>query len=117
MTEDDNVEVVEARVTKTMNSEGGELVLGENQARCLIPRRAIAEGQEIEMSLAKVWTKDYPPMEKDQLAISSMIECGPNRIVFNKPVKLTIPHSAVRPKSEDVQIWCKQEDNSGKCQL
>ena len=100
-------------VSCTIDENGGKLSLPYVKARKVEASLVFPNGAvngELKVSYGECMEDDYPDMEKDEMAVTPVMQCGPEGISFSKAVEITIPHSAVDINVHNVRVWHKEHN-------
>ncbi|XP_030853848.1 uncharacterized protein LOC100892969 [Strongylocentrotus purpuratus] len=76
----------------TMDSEGGDIQLGEGDVQVSLPPGALGE-ETCEVVTVKV--PNHAPeliCDEEEIQASPPVQCTPSGLTFDEPVKLTVPH-------------------------
>ncbi|XP_072051078.1 uncharacterized protein [Amphiura filiformis] len=89
-----------------IDERGGQLSIDGSCARLKIPPGALPKGQGKLITVSLDWVQD-PPLQDNQWVIGPSIQCEPDGLQFNKPVTISLEHSAVNITTGDVIIISK----------
>ena len=79
-----------------VDHKGGKLTIGDTGVSLTIPPQAIPEGRTEGIYIAIMnQEKEHPKVTVKEPLLSPVVMCGPNGLVFNRHVILSLPHCAL----------------------
>ena len=101
------------RKSSIIDHTGGKLTIEGTGASLKIPEGALEVGRKEEITLSLHWRSQNPPhLEDHQFQIGPFVKCQPEGVVFQKPVTLAMPHSALNATEQYVKILTKHDEKS-----
>ena len=95
------------QVSGVIDEYGGLLSLPDI-ASCNIPKGAVKS--KLKASLGVCLENDYPGMEEGEIAITPVVQCGPDGITFSEAVDIAISHCAVDLNASNIRVHYKGHD-------
>ncbi|XP_072051074.1 uncharacterized protein [Amphiura filiformis] len=89
-----------------IDERGGQISIDDSCARLKIPAGALPKGQGKLITIGLDWMQE-PPLEDNQWVIGPSMQCEPDGLQFEKPVTLSLEHSAINITTSDVIILSK----------
>ena len=79
-----------------VDHKGGKLTIGDTGVSLTIPPQAIPEGRTEGIFIAIMnQEKEHPKVTSKEPLLSPVVTCGPNGLVFNRHLILSLPHCAL----------------------
>ncbi|XP_072050264.1 uncharacterized protein [Amphiura filiformis] len=89
-----------------IDERGGQLSIDGSCAKLKIPPGALPKGQGKLITIGLDWMQE-PPLQDNQWVIGPSMQCEPDGLQFDKPVTISLEHSAANITTCDVIIISK----------